>query len=103
MADKKQICGRCKTEIDPWHYETESSFWGWFEKVVKVTTKTERWVRIRAQYFRHNPGYRSGELQGAPMLTTDETQHLCTSCWDKFIGRFMQGRSVDALPGKEKM
>lgn len=102
MAEKKEICQRCKEEIDPWDYKTESSFWGWFEKVEEVTTKTVRKIRLRAQYFRHNPGYRSGELKGAPLLTTDETQHLCTECWGLFVGRFLQGRSVDSLPGKEK-
>lgn len=90
MTDPCARCGAVTPTIDN---VRESTFWG--SVTTSVTTTVERTMRIRATYWRQDP------RAGAPMLRTDDERPLCSDCWGRLVGRFMQGRSVDALPGKE--
>jgi hypothetical protein len=91
VSDEK--CKRCGITAESYNFEADSTFWGWITN--EVTTVVTRRVRFLASYYRRKPKY------GSPMLAVDERQALCDDCWGLLVGRFMQGRSVDAMPGKE--
>lgn len=91
MSD--QPCARCGGPTPTNDNVSETMFWGFMQ--VKVQTVTTRSARFRATYFRRNP------RRGSPLLVVDEEQPICDPCWGLLIGRFMQGRSVPAMPGKE--
>lgn len=74
--------------------EKETTFWTFFTR--EVTTTVVRRLHITGTYIRLNP-----RMGGSPVLSVDERQGLCFDCDGLFIGRFLQGRSVPALPGKE--
>lgn len=84
-ADDK--CARCGNRTPTNDNIAGTTFWGF----LTAETVTTRRVRLQAHYFRHERG----------SLTADERKGVCSDCWGDLIGRFMQGRSVDALPGKE--
>lgn len=93
MADVEK-CARCGQVAESHDFDRESTFWGFFTQEVSVST-TKR-LHLMATYFRRNPKY------GSPVLSVDERKALCDPCWGLFVGRFLQGRNVAAMPGKEK-
>lgn len=92
MSDKP--CARCKGPTPTHDNIEETSFWGFVQ--TKVTTTVTRAVRIRLAYIRRNP-----RISGSPVLRSDEELPLCSDCNYLLVGRFLQGRDVPALPGKE--
>lgn len=86
-------CTRCGDRWPTNDNITETTFWGAIE--TETTTTVSRTVRVLCMYFRIN------SKLGAPVLRADERQKLCSKCWDQLVGRFMQGRSVPAMAGKE--
>jgi hypothetical protein len=91
----EKTCKRCGGQWPTNDNIAETTFWGAIETSTETTT--QRRVRVLATYFNRNP------KRGSGLIRVDERQELCDPCWDQLIGRFMQGRSVDALPGKEGM
>lgn len=92
--DSSNPCVRCKAETPTYSFDNDSTFWGWVG--TEVTTTIERRVHVLSSYFRRNP-----RLGGSPLLESDEKKPLCSDCWGLLVGRFMQGREVPAIPGKE--
>lgn len=90
----ENTCARCKGHVPTNDNVLETAFWGAIR--TETTTTTTKAVRFLATYLRRNP-----RLGGSPALRVDETQPLCDPCWALLVGRFMQGRSVPAMPGKE--
>lgn len=99
MSNDKRLCHRCGDEINEYDFDVDSSFWGAIQ--TEVVTRVARTIRVMGFYFRHNPDYRRPGSVTPPAIQTDEKQALCSGCWDLLIGRFMQGRTIPALPGKE--
>lgn len=93
MTDEKP-CARCGDPTPTRDNVEGSSFWGAIQ--LQTITTTTRVVRFLATYYRRSPRF-----GGSPLLTADETEALCDPCWGLLIGRFMQGRSVPAMAGKE--
>jgi len=93
MSDKTK-CKRCGDLAETYDFDADSSFWGFI--VTDTKTTVERRVRIASTYFRRNPKGMSS------VLKADEKQELCGDCWGLLVGRFLQGRSIAAMPGKEK-
>lgn len=93
MAHDKPKCSRCGEVAETYNFDAESTFWGFFG--TKVETRVVRFLRVASHYYRRNPTH------GSSNLTSDETKPLCADCWDALVGRFLQGRDVPALPGKE--
>lgn len=93
MSTNSEKCKRCGEVAESYEFDNESTFWG---KIgAERVTRTTRYLRFLATYYRRNPKF------GSPMLTVDERQPLCSECWGLMVGRFMQGRSIAAFPGKE--
>lgn len=91
----KEPCARCgepTPTID--NVLDVTSKWG-----VQVSQETETTERRTVRIFGwHIAGrYARG---GARTIQADEERPLCVGCGDALIGRFMQGRSVPALPGR---
>lgn len=64
---------------------------------VKTETRAERRKTVRLIIW--NIAGRWAKQPG--IMQADEERPLCVDCGGLLVGRFMQGRSVDALPGKE--
>ncbi len=92
MSDTEK-CVRCGEVAETYNWEKDTTFWGWFG--LGTATATKHLLRVKSQYFQRNPDARS------PGLLSDEMKPLCGDCWGLLVGRFMQGRSVEARPGKE--
>lgn len=92
----KENCARCGNKAETYNFEQDSTFWGSIKFEVKTTVT--RGIHILNHYWRRNP-----PPGGSEMLKADERQALCLDCSDLLIARFLQGRSVPALPGKEYM
>jgi len=90
MNDKE--CSRCKAATPTYEFERDTTFWGVFRQEVEIVTT--RSVRVFSTYWRRTPPER--------LLRSEEDERLCSDCWNLFIARFLKGRSVDAMPGKEK-
>lgn len=86
-------CQRCGGTVPTRDNLHGSSFWGLVVRETETTT-VER-LRFRSTYIRDEP------LHGSPVLRCDEAQALCSDCWGLLVGRFMQGRDVPAMAGKE--
>jgi len=100
MSDKKS-CRRCGTAtpvID--NIEDTQTYYGF---QVKTTTQTvvSKTVRLICWKIYGRDSKRGRQLGGHDVLQADEEVPLCDDCGGLLIGRFIQGRSVDALPGKE--
>lgn len=93
MSGENEACGRCGGPTPSYDHEQDLTFWGMIR--TKTTTATVRSVQFMATYLRREP------KSGPSHMRVDEEQRLCDPCWGLLIGRFMQGRSVPALPGKE--
>lgn len=89
----EQTCARCGGQWPTNDNITETAFWGAIQ--TETNTTVTQSIRLLATYFRQNPKH------GSSNLRVDERQNLCSDCWNALIGRFMQGRSVEAMPGKE--
>ena len=87
-------CARCGGQTPTNDNIAETTYWGFIQTSTTVTT--ERSVRVKSAYYRRNP-----RLGGSPLLRSDEEMPLCSDCSGLLIGRFLQGRDVPALPGKE--
>jgi len=92
---QEKKCHRCGGAWPTNDNIAETTFWGAIE--TSQETSVRRRVRFLATYFNQNP------RRGSALMRVDERQELCSDCWGQLIGRFMQGRSVNALPGKEGM
>lgn len=92
MADKEK-CARCGDRAETIDNIAESTFWGSMTTETETTTVCR--VRLRATFYRRNLKY------GTPVLNADEKRPLCSDCNGLLVGRFLQGRGVDAMPGKE--
>lgn len=93
MSEQKK-CARCGEQAETYNFEADSTFWGLM--VTDIKTTVERRLRVASHYFRRNPPEGS-----SPMLVSDETRPLCGDCWGLLVGRFLQGRAIPAMPGKE--
>lgn len=63
----------------------------------RVSTETARRMQVRLIIWRI-----AGSFAKRPgVMQADEERPLCFDCGGLLVGRFMQGRSVDAIPGKE--
>ncbi|MEV7962391.1 hypothetical protein [Oerskovia paurometabola] len=87
-----KACDRCGGPTPTRDNIRGTSFWGLIQHKTTVTTK--RSIRFRATYLRDH------EKVGSPLIRVDEERPICDDCWGLLIGRFLQGRSVPALPGK---
>ena len=88
----EQKCRRCGQRAESIDNIIDRSFWGAIQ--AETETVTTKRLRVLATYIKGG-GY------GARVSTCDEQQPLCDDCWGLLIGRFMQGRSVPAMAGKE--
>jgi hypothetical protein len=88
----EQECQRCGAQAHDVDNIIERQFWGAIER--ETETVTSRRVRVLSTTI-----YDGGHDTRA--LWSDEREYLCLDCWGLLIGRFMQGRCVDAMPGKE--
>jgi hypothetical protein len=79
-------CVRCGDRAQGINNETETTFWGFVQN--ETETVVTRGVRILATSYRRKPHQ---------LLVTDEKQPLCEYCWSLFVGRFMQGRTVEGI------
>lgn len=93
MMDDKTPCKRCGAPTPTYDFERDSTFWAAFQRET-VTTVTRR-IRILNHYWRRNPG------PGSEHLEADDRHALCAGCSGLLVGRFMQGRAVPAIEGKE--
>lgn len=93
MSDQNNPCRRCGNPTPSYDFDQDMTFWGLIQ--TKTTRETTRSVRFAATYFRREP------KRGPSHMRVNEEQRLCDPCWGLLIGRFMQGRSVPALAGKE--
>ena len=87
-------CSRCKGPVPTMDNLRETSFFGLVE--TKTSTAVTRTVRLRALYTNERPRF-----GGSKVGTVDEERSLCSDCWGLLVGRFLHGRSVSAMPGKE--
>lgn len=92
MAEDKK-CNRCGDRAMTIDNVVGSTFWGFIQ--TEVETVTTKQVHLKATYYVRNE-------RDDKVMTVDEQQALCSDCWGLLIGRFMQGRSVPAMSGKEK-
>lgn len=92
MSDKP--CGRCG-EPTPTrdNIKDTESYYG-FQVTTETTVRKSVRLIMWALYGRYakNPDR---------VFTADEERPLCDDCGGLLIGRFMQGRNVPAIPGKE--
>ena len=95
MSANDKPCGRCGERTPTKDNIAETTFWGVIRTQVRTATSEQRSIRFLATYYRRNPRF------GSPVLRVDDEQPLCAECWGLLVGRFMQGRSVPAMPGKE--
>lgn len=93
MSEKPK-CSRCGEVAETWNFEAETTFWGHVQNITE--TSVVRKLRVFSSYFR-----RGATPHLSDMLRSDESKPLCADCWGALVGRFLQGRSVPALPGKE--
>lgn len=91
MSDKAK-CTRCNAVAETYNFEADATFWGFAVK--EYATTITRQVRVIGTYFNRSTDH-------APLINCDERMPLCSDCWGLFVGRFMQGRDVPALPGEE--
>lgn len=91
MAEEK--CKRCGDRAMTIDNEKGTTFWGAIQSEVETTVV--RRLRMMGTYYRRN------DRPDDTLITSDEKRPLCSDCWGLLVGRFMQGRSVPAMPGKE--
>ena len=88
----EQKCRRCGVKAHDIDNILDRQFWGAIERETETTTVHRVRILSTAIY---------GGGRDSRVLSADEREPLCTDCWGLLVGRFMQGRSVDAMPGKE--
>lgn len=93
MSAKQAKCQRCGERAETNDNLVGSTFWGAIRRE-KTTTVVDR-VRFLATYYLRNEERES-------LMRVDDDQPLCSDCWGALVGRFMQGRGVPALAGKEE-
>jgi len=93
MSAKEGQCARCSGPWPTVDNIVDTSFWGLIR--TKTATAVTKSLHFHASY------YRPSTKTGSSMLRVDEEQNLCGDCWGLLVGRFMQGRDVPAMPGKE--
>lgn len=100
MSDHKE-CARCgdRTPVID-NIEDTKTYYGF-----QVKTETETIVRKSVRliiWSIYGPFSKRAKRGGSPVVKADEEQPLCAECGGLLIGRFMQGRNVPAMPGKEE-
>lgn len=95
MSAGTRPCRRCGAPTPTIDNIAETTFWGKLQGRVRTTTTVQS-VRLRMGWIGLRP-----RLGGPTTLQADEEQDLCSGCWSLLVGRFLQGRAVPALPGKE--
>lgn len=93
MSEPKK-CARCG-EITPTidNVADTTSYYGF---QVKTETTVRRTVRLIIWVI-----YGRYSKRGESVIQADEEQPLCFDCGGLLVGRFMQGRSIHAIEGKE--
>ena len=100
MTEKAcQRCGSPTPTRD--NIEDTTSYYG-FQIKTRTETTVTRTIRLIIWSIYGRDSKRGRRLGGADILRADEEQPLCDDCGGLLIGRFMQGRSVPALAGKEE-
>ena len=92
MSDSK-ACARCGSPTPTQdNLADTTTYYGFQMKTETTVRKSVRLIiwRISGRFAR-NPG----------VMQADEEEPLCFDCGGLLLGRFMQGRSVPAIEGKE--
>ncbi|WP_424462939.1 hypothetical protein [Pseudoclavibacter helvolus] len=85
-------CSRCGEEAETRDNILGTTFWGSIQHETE-TVITKR-LRILNHYYKHT------ETENR-MMVADDKMALCGDCSNLLIARFLQGRSVPAIQGKE--
>lgn len=93
MTAEQGKCVRCGGAWPTVDNIVDTSFWGLIQ--TKTATAVTKSLHFRAAH------YRPSTKTGSSMLRVDEEQKMCSDCWGLLVGRFMQGRDVPAMAGKE--
>lgn len=100
MSDKK-TCKRCGADTPVYDFERDTTTYYGFQRKTETTTTVKRSIRLIIWTIYGSASKRAQQGR-SPILQADDEVPLCDDCGGLLIGRFMQGRSVPAMPGKEK-
>jgi len=88
----KALCVRCGEAHEYRDNIAETTFWG----LITVNTETVISKSVDVKYT-----LIKGHGIDTRVIGSDEENKLCQDCWSDLVGRFLQGRSVNAVAGKE--
>lgn len=92
MSDTTPTCARCKNPVHRNDNIKDHFNVSMFQTIREETES----IRLFG-YTLFGPDSRLGQR----LLRYDEEKELCNECSYQLIGRFLQGRSTDAIVGKE--